>query len=256
MRERVAIVTGGASGIGEAIAYRLAHEGMRLIIADVDSERGLQVARGIKATDGEAIFVQHDVTVPAQWAALISATRDSFGGVDVLINNAGVMLAASIDTMSLAQWRRVMDINLMGVFLGMKSTYEPLRERGGGAMVNISSTAGMRGTAFASAYAASKAGVTNLTRTAAREWATAGAAIRVNAVHPGPIETPIYQRIDGEGVRQLGGQAQFIEHVKRGIPLGRFGSPADVADAVSYLVSGRAAFVTGASLCVDGGQSC
>src|SRR5688500_12128492 len=147
MRERGAIVTGGASGIGEAIAYRLAHEGMRLIVADVDSERGLQVARGIKAADGEAIFVQHDVTVPAQWAALISATRDGFGGVDVLINNAGVMLAASLDATSIAQWRRVMDINLMGVFLGMKFTYEPLRERGGGAMVNISSTAGLRGTA-------------------------------------------------------------------------------------------------------------
>ncbi|ELZ86084.1 3-oxoacyl-ACP reductase [Haloferax elongans ATCC BAA-1513] len=242
---KVALVTGAASGIGRSTAIRFAEEGAKVALSDVQVDAGQQVVREIEAEGGEAVFFEADVSKEADVAGLVERTVEEFGGLDFAHNNAGIEgTQSSIAEMSIEDFQRVIDINLTGVFLGLKYEIPRLVEQGGGAIVNTSSVAGMTGGANLSHYYAAKHGVIGLTRSAALEVASEN--IRVNAVLPGVIETPMIERFVGDD-----------EEAKEGLlatePIGRFGTPEEVAGAVVYLCSDDASYVTGHPMVVDGG---
>ena len=241
---KVALVTGGASGIGRATALALVREGARVVISDRDADRG----RGVEAELGGAgRFMEQDVTDEAAWVVLVDTVVSEFGGLDVLVNNAGVGGGrVPITDVSLEQWRRVNAVNLEGVFLGTREGVRVMRERGG-SIVNISSILGLVGQAQAAAYSASKGGVRLLTKSVAYECGEAGWPVRVNSVHPGYIETPLTQPILNEGDTRAG--------LRRLHPIGRLGRDEDVANTVLFLASDESAFVTGAEMVVDGGYT-
>src|SRR5690242_6048090 len=195
--DKVALVTGGASGIGQAIAELLAEQGATVVVTDVDELKGPDVVTGIrKAGGGEAIFLHHDVTSEERWAEVVAEIKRRFGRLDVLVSNAGIGIGApSIVEMSLADWRRQTAINLDGVFLSVKYSLPPMRKTGGGSVIMMSSLAGLRGAAGLSAYSATKGGVRLFAKSIAMECATFGDGIRVNSVHPGIIDTPIWGKI-------------------------------------------------------------
>jgi len=240
LQDRVALVSGGAQGIGEAIARRFAEEGARVMIGDVRREQGQATAKEIGG-----LFVDLDVTQPAQWAAATAEVEARLGGLAILVNNAGVSggVGQLVDE-SEEVHRRVLDVNLTGVWAGMRAAI-PLMARGGGAIVNISSIDGLVGVAGMSTYAATKFAVTGYTRSLALEVGQLG--IRVNAVHPGIIATPLVasasEKVHARLQRALDRQA---------IP--RMGRPQEIANAALFLASDEASYVTGASLVVDGGH--
>jgi NAD(P)-dependent dehydrogenase (short-subunit alcohol dehydrogenase family) len=242
LRGRVALVTGAASGIGRATAELFAAMGARVVACDVDGDAGADVVAGMH----DAIFVSADVTDDAAVAALVAAARDSYGRLDCAVNCAGVGGgdAATHDYPD-EQWDRIVATNLRGTWLAMRREIEAMLAQGdGGAIVNVSSTLGVRGSALASPYSASKHGVLGLTRTAAVEYAPAG--IRVNAVCPGAIDTPMMDRT----FEQFPG---FRESLIGFVPMGRMGRPEEVAGAIAWLCSDAASFITGEALAVEGG---
>ena len=242
---KVAIVTGAASGIGEAAARAFAGEGAAVVIADVQEQKGEAVAASIRDAGGRARFIVCDMRVEANIRAVADSAIAMFGRLDIAFNNAGVE-GAQADTAACTNenWDQVMAINLKGVWLCMKHQIPHMLAAGGGAIVNCASIAGLVGFPQIPAYVASKHGVIGLTRTAALEFAARG--IRVNAVCPGVIETPMIDRFvrDDPAAR-----AALI----RSEPIARMGSPAEVADAVLWLCSPGASFTTGHALAVDGG---
>jgi NAD(P)-dependent dehydrogenase (short-subunit alcohol dehydrogenase family) len=200
--DKVALVTGGASGIGQAIAELLAEQGATVVVTDVDELKGPDVVTGIrKAGGGEAIFLHHDVTSEERWAEVVAEIKRRFGRLDVLVSNAGIGIGApSIVEMSLADWRRQTAINLDGVFLSVKYSLPLMRKGGrGGSIVLMSSLAGLRGSATLAGYSATKGGVRLFAKSVAMECASAGDGIRVNSVHPGIIDTPIWGKIPAGG---------------------------------------------------------
>ena len=242
---KVAIVTGGASGIGQATALAFAREGAKLVVADVDSEGGKETVSLINAAGGGAVFVESDVRSPDQVEAIVSKAVETYGGLDYAFNNAGVLgTRASTTDCSTENWEHVVGVNLTGVWLCMKYEISEMLRRGGGAIVNNSSIEGLRGLPGFGPYVASKHGVIGLTRAAALEFGPHG--IRINAVCPGTIPTPMNQPhiLEREGAGREGPR----------IAMGRTGSTGEVADAVLWLCSG-ASFVTGSSLVVDGGET-
>lgn len=241
---KVAIVTGAASGIGQATARLFAAEGAAIVVADWD-EAGQSVADGIVAAGGMAAFVRTDVSKAPDVQAMVQAAVDEFGGLDVIFNNAGVEgEQAATAECTLENWNRVLGINLTGAFLGMKYAIPELLKRGGGSIINNASVAGLVGFTGIPAYAASKGGVIQLTKTAALELATQG--IRVNVICPGVIETPMIERF-------LGGDAEAEKAFKALEPVGHFGRPEDVARMALFLACEDSAFCTGAPFIVDGG---
>jgi 3alpha(or 20beta)-hydroxysteroid dehydrogenase len=233
---KVALVTGAARGIGAAIAEAMVEEGARVVIADVlDAEGAVLAARLGPA----AAYMRLDVTRPPEWQIAVAAAVARFGGLDVLVNNAGVSTYGLIESYSDADWEKTIAVNLTGVFNGIKAAIPALRRAGGGSIVNISSAAGMAGYTGLPGYVASKWGVRGLTRAAALELARD--RIRVNSVHPGFIQTPLAEA----------GPAPSTSLV----PLGRIGTAAEVAQLVVYLASDEASFATGAEFVLDGGQS-
>ncbi|KTG07513.1 SDR family oxidoreductase [Haloferax profundi] len=242
---KVALVTGAASGIGRSTALRFAEEGAKVAISDVQVDAGNQVVTEIEDAGGEAVFIEADVSKEVDVARLVDETVNTFGGLDFAHNNAGIEgKVGSMAEMELEDFQRVIDINLTGVFLSMKYEIPRLLERGGGAIVNTASVAGMTGGPNLSHYYAAKHGVIGLTRSAALEVATEN--VRVNAVCPGVIETPMIERF-----------TQGDEDAKSGLledePIGRLGKPEEIASAVVYLCSDDASFVTGHPMVVDGG---
>jgi len=249
MRGKVALVTGAASGIGRATAVLFAREGGRVLLTDVDPS-GEAVAQSI---GGEARFLRHDVTDEASWAGAVRTAVEAFGRLDILVNNAGISFARPLGEMTLAEWRRLMAVNLDGVFLGTREAVRAMRRSGGGAIVNVSSASGLVGSPTASAYCASKGGVRLFTKAVALE--VAGDGIRVNSVHPGGVKTPIWAKADfWPGlVAQSGSEDAAFQALAGAAPLGRLADPEEIAEAILYLASDASKFMTGSELVIDGG---
>jgi 3alpha(or 20beta)-hydroxysteroid dehydrogenase len=230
---KVAIVTGAARGIGEGTVRRFAEEGARVVITDVLEEEG----RAVAADLGDiALFHRHDVTEEGDWQAVVSAATGQFGGVDVLVNNAGIFRKAALEEQTVEGFDQVLAVNLRGVFLGMKTVAAPMRVRGGGSIVNTSSTSGLTGLATQVAYGASKWGVRGITKIAAIELGED--KIRVNSIHPGTVDTPMTVGSSNRGNN----------------PLRRIGLPADIANLHVFLASDESSWITGAEINIDGGS--
>jgi 3alpha(or 20beta)-hydroxysteroid dehydrogenase len=237
---KVALVTGAAQGIGAAIAHRFAQEGANLLLTDADEAGVRQVAAGIG--DGAAAHA-HDVTSEAEWEAVAAWALDAHRGIDVLVNNAGVFLAAKLEETSLEDFRRVQEVNQIGVFLGMRTVAPPMAARGAGSIINLSSVAGLMGSPYLTAYAAGKWAVRGMTKAVAKELAASG--VRVNSLHPGQIDTDMH-------ARQRERTPELIDRLVAGIPMRRIGDPREVADAAVFLAGDESSYVTGSELVVDG----
>jgi len=253
---KVALVTGAASGIGRACAERLAAEGAKVVLTDIQDDKGREVAAAI---GGDAIYLSHDVTSEQAWIDVVAQTRGGFGRLDILVNNAGIGLGGPVTEMSLDDWRRQQAINVDGVFLGVKHSLPLMRASGGGSIINMSSVAGMKGSANMSAYCATKGAVRLFSKSIALECAQARDGVRVNSVHPGIIDTPIWDTISdtigGEGASNASpSRVLNLDDVTAvATPLGFPGLPSDIADGVLYLASDESRYVTGLELIIDGG---
>ena len=236
---KVAIVTGAARGQGEAEARLFAAEGARVVLTDVLDDAGHAVADDI---GDSARFVHHDVSREADWEAVMATATGDFGRLDVLVNNAAVHWVRAIEKETLEGFERILAVDLIGPFLGVRAAIAPMRAGGGGSIVNISSTAGLAGLYGHGAYGAAKWGVRGLTKTAAVELGVHG--IRVNSVHPGPIETDMLPP-DRQGL----GDLRFAH-----LPIGRAGQPGEVAELVLFLASDASSYVSGGEFTVDGGM--
>ncbi len=243
---RVALISGGASGIGAETGRQMVHEGARVVLADLQAERGGEVAEELGAA---AHFAALDVTSEDDWRRVVPEAESRFGGLDIVVNAAGISVPAPIDEASLDHWRQTLAVNADGVFLGCKYAVEALRRAGGGAIVNVSSTLGLKGGSIFPAYSASKGAVRMLTKSVALRCAEAGWNIRCNSVHPGAIDTPMMDLyVAGAPTREEGLAGFGALH-----PLGRVGRPVEVANAIVFLASDAASFITGVELPVDGG---
>jgi NAD(P)-dependent dehydrogenase (short-subunit alcohol dehydrogenase family) len=249
---KVAIVTGGASGIGAACAMTLAREGAKVVVTDLDDAGGQGVADRIGDAAGEAIFLHQDVSLEAGWPAVIDAALQRFGGLDVMVANAGIGILCRAVEMSLDDWRRQIAVNLDGVFLSVKYAVPAMR-RGGGSIVIMSSVAGLRGSAGLAGYCATKGGVRLFAKAVAMECAAAGDGIRINTVHPGIIDTPIWTKLPASAGRNEPIDPENL--ARAGVPLGRAGQAQDIANGVLFLASDASSYMTGAELVIDGGMT-
>ncbi|MBI2862423.1 MAG: SDR family oxidoreductase [Chloroflexi bacterium] len=242
-RSKVALVTGGSSGIGRATALAFAQEGAKVVVADVAVQGGEETVRLIKADQGSAVFVRADVSQAAEVEAMVRTAVETYGRLDVAVNNAGI-LQESIPAADIPEeaFDRVIAINLKSVYLGMKYEIAQMLKQGGGAIVNTASAAALIGFQGLSAYVASKHGVAGLTKAAALDYARSG--IRINAVAPGAVRTPMV----GEITPEVEAQIAVAE------PIGRIGEPEEIAQAILYMASDAASFIVGHMLAVDGGM--
>ncbi len=254
---KVALVTGGASGIGAGCAELLAKEGATVVVSDVQDAKGEDLAGAIRNAGGKARFVHHDVTSEDAWIDVIGDIEKTEGRLDILVNNAGIGVACpSITLMKLEDWRRQQAVNVEGVFLGTKHALPLMRKAGnGGSIVNMSSVAGLKGSPVLAAYSATKGAVRLFTKAIALECAGAKDGIRVNSVHPGIIETPIWLSIAGVGQPGVNAPPDLDAMSTTAVPLGVKGVPADIAEGVLWLASNESRYVTGAELVIDGGLS-
>ncbi len=263
---RVAFVTGAASGIGRAAAMALAEAGAGVFISDIDMAGGRETAAMIKAAGGVCEFRGQDVVEEDRWAELIASTMRIFGRLDILVNNAGIGLSGLVTDMTLADWQRQFAINVDGVFLGTKHALPALRTvrrdgHVGGSIINISSVAGLGGSAGMSGYCATKGAVRLFSKAVAMECAAARDGIRCNSVHPGIIDTPIWTKIDSAGAlaaatgATAGANALDPMVIAAATPLGYPGQPADIAAGIVFLASDDSRYMTGSELVIDGGWS-
>jgi 3alpha(or 20beta)-hydroxysteroid dehydrogenase len=241
---KVALITGGARGMGASEAQLFIDEGARVVITDVLEEVGQETAKRLSPDGSSCTFLRHDVTKEEEWTAVVDEVIKSFGQIDILVNNAGIFERGSVLDTSLKDFERTMDINVTGVFLGMKAVAPHMVKRQKGSIINISSVAGIQGTPGFLAYGASKWAVRGMTKGVAKELAPLG--VRVNSIHPGIIDTPMLQTFEaaGEGVRDA---------VRTRIPLGYEAEPIHVARLALYLGSDESAYSTGSEFIVDGG---
>lgn len=240
---KVALISGGARGMGNAEARLFAREGARVVIGDVAAADGAALADDI----GDAArFVNLDVTAYDQWESAVAETLAAFGRLDILVNNAGIVIPSPMRDLSLEDYRKVIDVNQTGVFLGMKAATPAMERSGAGSIINISSIDGMIGMDLVFSYVASKFAVRGMTRVAALELAPIG--IRVNSVHPGFVHTRLGNPDDIPEIREL-----LDDYSRRRVPLGRTGEPEDIANLVLFLASDEAGYITGSEFVADGG---
>jgi NAD(P)-dependent dehydrogenase (short-subunit alcohol dehydrogenase family) len=250
---KVAIVTGGASGIGAACAVTLAREGAKVAITDIDDAGGQEISDKIVSAGGQAVFVHQDVSLEDSWPGIIGTAEQRFGRLDVMVANAGIGILCPVIEMSLADWRRQTAINLDGVFLSVKYAVPAMRRAGGGSIIIMSSVAGLRGSAGLAGYAATKGGMRLFAKAAAAECAAANDGIRINTVHPGVIDTPIWTKIPAS--RGQNAPLDPNQLARSGVPLRRAGRPQDIANGVLFLASDASSYMTGAELVIDGGMT-
>lgn len=244
-RKKTAVVTGAAMGMGFAIASAYAEEGCNLVLVDINAEKGAEALEAIRRTDDHAIFVAADVSSEEDVKAMVDKAAETFGGIDILLNIAGIPNEMKpIVDQSVELWDRVIDTNLKGTYLCSKYAAPKMIEGGWGRIVNISSIAGVHPNPSRTAYGASKAGIIRLTEVMALEWAEYG--ITVNTVIPGMINTPLQQELAAKGVVD---QAKICKY----IPVGRYGTPEEIARVVRFFTAEESSYITGASLAVDGG---
>ncbi|MFL6601923.1 MAG: glucose 1-dehydrogenase [Steroidobacteraceae bacterium] len=254
VRDKVAIVTGGAAGLGAAIVRRLVNEGARVLITDIQNDAGRRLADELGCD-----FLNHDVTDEAKWESVVAHAQERYGALHILVNNAGIEGSLDINTPEntrLCDWQTVHRVNVDGVFLGCRAAIPALRRSGGGAIVNMSSTAALVAMAEFTAYGASKAAVRHLTRSVALHCAKDRSKIRCNSVHPGPILTPMLHRLIAATAETRGVSVdQVMNELRSTIPQGEFPLPEDIASAVLFLVSDEALHITGLAMVVDGGST-
>ncbi len=259
---KVAFLSGAARGIGGEAAKLMASVGAKVVIGDVLEERGRQTAKEIEGAGGQALFVPLDVTQEASWSAAIDATVKKFGGLDVLVNNAGIFVGKGVEEASMDEWHRLVAVNLTGVVLGTKIALPYLKESGansphGSAIVNLASVAGLVGSQLDPLYSLTKGGVTLFTKSTALEFGRKGYRIRVNSIHPGVIDTDMGQQTFAMRARALG--TNDTEATRKTSltmhPIGRLGVAEDIAKGIVFLASDDAGFMTGSGLVVDGGYT-
>jgi NAD(P)-dependent dehydrogenase (short-subunit alcohol dehydrogenase family) len=246
LRNKIAVVTGGGSGIGRSTAYLFAAEGAKTLVVDIDEKSGEETANFINKQSGTAYFIRTDVIKEGDCANMIKTAVKEFGGVDILLNGVGMPGHKPVEDLPLDEWKRIIDVNLTSAFLASKYAIPEMRKRGGGSIINISSTAGLVGS-LGAAYSAAKGGLVLLTKSMA--LGLAKDKIRVNAICPGPVDTPMNIHFFALAENPEQAQANFIASV----PLGRIAKPEEIALAALYLASEDASYVTGAALSVDGG---
>lgn len=252
---KVALVTGAAQGIGLRTAQLLAEGGAKVVLTDLNDAKGSDAAKSIPG----ATYLHHDVTSEEEWIRVIDATVGKFGKLDVLVNNAGIFFYRPLDEMTFEDWRRIMAVNLDGVFLGTKHAIRAMKAAGATgpsrSIINLSSISGIVGSAFTSAYNATKGGVRLFTKGAALECAVLGYNIRVNSVYPGVIETDMGDQVvkEAAALGAFGDEAAVKQRLTENHPIGRLGSADDIAKAILFLASDDSAFMTGSELVVDGG---
>ncbi len=243
LQGKVALISGGATGIGAAVVRRFAREGAAIVFGDINEEAGAALQREIAASGGQARFVPLDVTDRGQWQAAIDATLQAHGRLDVLVNNAGIYARTPLEDITDDEFDRIMDVNVKGVFIGAQCAIPAMRQSGGGSIINLSSVAGMRGS-VATHYGASKGAVRLMTKSIALQCAKDN--IRCNSVHPGPVDTAMGHQAVPEAVRA----ARFARTL-----LGRFAQPEEIAGAVFFLASDDSTYMTGSELVIDGGTT-
>ena len=245
MKDKTAIVTGAAKGMGRSHAMVLAREGARVVVADLDEAGGLAVVSEIEAAGGTAMFVSLDVTDEQQWQHLVDKARAVYGDIDALVNNAGIIVYKGVLDTTLREWQKVLDINATGTFLGCRAVGAVMKEQQRGAIVNVASVLSEVGAAGVAAYQASKGAVAILTKSAAVEFAAFG--VRVNSVHPGLVETPMIQ--------DFMDKPEMIEALLGPTLIRRLARPEEISNAVLLLASDESSYMTGTALMVDGGFS-
>jgi 3(or 17)beta-hydroxysteroid dehydrogenase len=251
VKDKVAIVTGGALGLGKADCILLAREGAKVVVTDIKAREGAEVVAAIHEAGGEALFLEHDVGSEDDWARVVQQTEKRFGRVDVLVNNAGLGISGTVEDTSLNEWRKTLRVNLDGVFLGTKYAIEAMKKHGSGSIINLSSIEGLIGDPTLAAYNASKGGVRIFTKSAALHCAKSGYGIRVNSIHPGYIWTPMVEQI----LRATGDVAAGRRALDALHPVGHIGEPDDIGWGVVFLASEESKFMTGSELVIDGGYT-
>ncbi len=255
--DKIALVAGAASGIGRATALLLAREGAAVCCADIDAEGAGATAEIIEEMGNRTSSGRLDVTSEESWREAIGQAVGLFGRLDVLVNSAGISFGQPVTDMSLADWRRVMAVNLEGAFLGTKHAILAMRRTGGGSIVQISSASGLKAAPGASAYSASKAAVCMFVKAAAKECLQNGDKIRINTVCPAGVKTPLWREMPffRDLVERTGSEEAAFRELAQSDPQGRFAEPEEIAQAVLYLASDESLYVTGTDLVVDGGYT-
>lgn len=246
---KTAVVTGGASGIGLASVTVLAGSGANVVLTDINREAAEDAASSCQTLAGEVIAYQQDVTEAERWNVVIDNVMSKFGSLDILVNNAGIFEVGTVEDVTLENWRRILSVNLDSVFLGTQAAIKTMKESGGGVIVNVASIDGLVGHPLKAAYNASKGGVKQFTKSAALYCARMGYNIRINSLCPGYTMTPLVANAIPDAPEGL------LEIIAADTPMGRFGTPEEIAKGVMFLASENSSFMTGAELTLDGGYT-